>query len=287
MKFGLLHAGAGPWATLDGARALAQGAEQFGFDSLWATDHAVVNAEDSEETYRAKGGSWDFSSEYPIMDPMGWLSFVAALTDRITLATGILIAPIRPAPVLAKQAATLDLLSNGRFVLGVGSGWVPEELAACGIKFEDRLAIMEECVHAMRALWQEPAASFHGQFVDFERMTLAPRPPSGRVPVVLGGRVRAAAERAGRLGDGYFPHTRDVDQLRGLIEVLRSAAEQAGRDPSSIEIIAGGAREAKDIDALRKIGVTHVVVSPRAQSIDELPENLERIRRTLITEAAD
>jgi probable F420-dependent oxidoreductase len=282
VKFGLMYAGAGPWATAEGARALAETAEQLGFDSLWTADHAIVVADKFDDTYRAKGGSWEFSSEYPIMDPMVWLGFAAAVTTRITLATGVLIAPIRPAVILAKQASSLSVLSGGRMMLGLGAGWLPEELAACGVQFDQRMAMLEEGIEVMRALWSGPAASFDGSFTSFERMTLSPRPAAGSVPIVLGGRVQAAAERAGRLGDGFFPHTKDLGRLESLIGTVRSAAELVGRDPDSIEIIAGGAKSPVDLVKLARLGVTHAVFSPRAQSVSALPDQLERYLKDVI-----
>ena len=282
MKFGLMYGGAGPWASRAGALALATQAEGAGFNSLWAVDHAIVNSDSFDETYSEKGGSWEFTSEYPIADPMGWLSFAAAVTTKIELCTGIVIAPIRPPVILANQAATLDVLSQGRLRLGVGAGWVADELTACGVPFEERVARLEEGIAVMRELWAGPAASYQGDFTSFDRMTLSPRPAAGRIPVILGGRVRAAAERAGRIGDGFFPHTRDVERLKSLFEIAQKAAEKAGRDPAELSLVAGGARTADDLAALEAIGVTDVIFSPRARSIEELGERLGSLMCDLI-----
>lgn len=281
VKFGLLYGGAGPWVTRQGARLFATEAEAVGFDSIWAVDHVLVS-DNLEADYRSQGGSWDLSPDYPIADPMVWLSYVAAMTERIELATGVLVAPLRPAAVLANQAASLDVLSEGRFTLGLGAGWVRQELEACGVTFAQRMELLEESVQAMRSLWSGPRASFEGAHFTFDSMTLAPRPRHGSIPIVLGGRVPAAAVRAGRLGDGYFPHTSSRTDLRALFEIARDAAVTAGRDPEAMACVAGGARTVEDAQELAAMGVTHIVLSPRAREVSELRDRLQTLMGDLV-----
>jgi probable F420-dependent oxidoreductase len=282
MKFGVMYGGAGPWATALGAETLARTVEELGFDSVWAADHVVVAADELTDRYKSSGGSWELSPEYPIMDPMVWLGFAAAVTKRISLATGVLVMPLRPPALLAKQVSSLDVLSGGRVILGLGSGWISEELAACGVRFEDRVALLEEGIEVMRTLWKGPGASYQGTFTNFDRVTLAPRPAAGSVPIVIGGRVPAAARRAGRLGDGFFPHTPDLDLLEKLFATVRATAADSGRDPNAVELIAGGARTPADLETMMSMGVSHIVLSPRAREPSALHESLEKYQKTVI-----
>jgi probable F420-dependent oxidoreductase len=275
MEFGIFYASAGPWVTAQGAVTLAESAEERGFDALWAIDHAVLPV-DFAARYRDEGGSWEVADDYPIADPLVWLAFVAARTTRVRLATGVLVTSTRNPVGLAKAAASLAVLSEGRLMLGLGAGWLPEELRACGAPLDSPGARLAECVAVMRTLWHEPVASFAGRFTSFDDVVLSPKPPNGAVPIVLGGRTEAAARRAGRLADGFFPHHRDPDVLAPLFTTARAAAEAAGRDPGDLQLIAGGARSPQDLDRLARLGVSHVVLSPRVTSPAEAHEALDR-----------
>ena len=143
----------------------------------------------------------------PIPDPLIWLAYVAAATERIRLATGILILPQRNPVVLAKELATLDHLSGGRIILGIGIGWLAEEFAAIGVPFAERAARTDDHVAALRALWSDDP-THHGEFTQFTDCIVSPRPAAGSIPIHVGGHSEAAARRAGRLGDGYFPVSR-------------------------------------------------------------------------------
>ena len=275
MEFGVFYASAGPWVTAAGAATLARAAEDLGFDALWAIDHAVLPSQFASR-YRTEGGSWEVPDDYPIADPLVWLAYVAAHTERIRLATGVLVTSTRNPVTLAKAAASLDLLSQGRLVLGLGAGWLDEELKACGAALDQRGARLAECIEVMRTLWREPVASFGGRFTSFYDVVLSPKPPNGTVPIVLGGRTELAARRAGRLADGFFPHHRDPEVLAPLFEVALAAAVDAGRDPSALQLIAGGARRPEDLERLAGLGVGHVVFSPRASDPSEVKDALGR-----------
>ena len=281
VTFGVFYAGAGPWVTADGARALAQGAEDHGFSALWAIDHAVLPTNFAPR-YESAGGAWAVPDDYPIADPLTWLAFVAAASTTLRLGTAVMAAPTRSPVVLAKQAATLDVLAGGRLTLGLGSGWLPEEFAAVGVPIEERMPRLEEAVEVLRTLWSEPVASFDGRFTRFKDVVSSPKPPRGTIPIVMGGRTPAGARRAGRLADGFFPTGRDPAELGALFAVARCAAGDAGRDPAALELIAGGARDAKGAEALMELGVTHIVTSTRAAGPDELPASLEAYRRRVI-----
>ena len=259
MKFGLRYASLGRYANGAAAVELAQAAEAAGFDSMWTVEHVVVPAQyQSKYPYSPTGKMGSGLEDFPIPDPLIWLAYVASATRTIKLGTAILILPQRNPVVTAKAVATLDhLAGGGRVLLGIGVGWLAEEFATLGVPFEDRGARTDEYVAAMRALWGQERASFRGRFVSFEDVFCRPRPPAGRIPIIVGGDTPAAARRAGRLGDGYFP-------ARGapvaLFEEMRRAAEAAGRDPAGIELTVSAPAEPDDIAALARLGVTRVAV---------------------------
>ncbi|MFM7069050.1 MAG: LLM class F420-dependent oxidoreductase, partial [Actinomycetes bacterium] len=238
MKFGIAFANVVGYSDLSGLTALAQGAESAGFESLWTVEH-VVFPETYESSYPYDpSGKMPMTPDLPMPDPLIWLSFAAAATTTIRLATGILILPQRNPVVLAKEVATLDELSGGRLELGVGVGWLAEEFAALGVPFAGRGARTDEYVDVLRTLWASDGASFDGLYVQFSGISVNPKPARGRVPVHVGGHTRAAAERAGRIGDGFFPVTGNVAEL---IDIARQTAASAGRDPEAIEITYGNA----------------------------------------------
>jgi probable F420-dependent oxidoreductase len=265
MKFGLAFANIGPYARPDAAATLARRAEDSGFESIWTVDHVVVPA-----GYRSRY-PYDPSGRLPsgeatvFPDPLIWLSYVAATTATLRLGTGILIVPQRNPLELAKQLATLDDLSGGRVILGAGIGWLEEEFKALGVPFAGRGQRTDEAIAAMRALWSEEEATFAGKTVSFERCFLRPQPPGGSVPVHIGGHSEAAARRAGRLGDGFFPFGVPVDQLPPLIDAMRRTAEESGRDPDAIEItvqcsVTMGDDARAEIEDLEKCGVSRIVL---------------------------
>ena len=238
MKFAL-HFGNNTFPGLAAAHRLARLAEAAGFDSVFAVDHVVLpDNYDSTYPYSATGRLPGNSSS-ALPDPLIWIASVAAVTTRLRFMTGVIILPQRNPFVLAKQVATLDHLSGGRFELGIGVGWLKEEFAALGVPFEWRGKRSDEYIAAMRALWAKDGASFAGEFVNFHGMSCNPKPVAGSVPIIVGGHSEAAARRAGRLGNGFFPSIGSQVDTVPLFDVARRAAEAAGRDPASIEIIAG------------------------------------------------
>ena len=259
MKFGLRYASLGRYASGPAAVELAQAAEAAGFDSIWTVEHVIVPARyQSKYPYSPTGKMGSGLEDFPLPDPLIWLAYIASATRTIKLGTAILILPQRNPVVTAKAAATLDHLAGaGRVLLGIGVGWLAEEFATLGVPFEDRGARTDEYVAAMRALWAQERASFRGRFVSFEEVFCRPRPAAGRIPIVVGGDTPAAARRAGRLGDGYFP-------ARGapaaLFDEMRRSAEAAGRDPAAIELTVSAPVEVAEIEELARLGVSRVAV---------------------------
>lgn len=284
MKIGVVFANVMLFGTPDGARALAEAAEESGIESLWTVEHVVV-PEGYESPYPySSSGKMPGGETVPIPDPLAWISFVAGLTSTVRLCTGILILPQRNPVVLAKELATIDVLSGGRVTLGVGIGWLAEEFAAIGVPFDERAARTEENIRAMRALWSDDE-TFHGEFISFDKARSNPKPVQpGGIPIVVGGHTKAAARRAGRLGDGFFPGRGDLETLETLIGECRRAAKGAGRDPDSIEITAGGLPDADHMRRLQDLGVSRFTVPPPAfdaasirRAMGELSERLSPV----------
>lgn len=260
MRFGVIFANTGHAVTPEGAAALATTAEELGYESIWTVEHVVVPA-DYESAYPySPTGRMPGTEDAPIPDPLVWLAYVAAHTSRIRLATGILILPQRNPVVLSKEVATLDVLSGGRVTLGVGIGWLREEFDAIGVPFDARAAITDEYIEALRSLWTEVEPTFSGEHVSFSRARMHPKPPQGRVPIVIGGHTKAAARRAGRLGDGFFPGRAGGDEVLELFDLARAAAKDAGRDPDALEFTCGALPDVDAIKRLEDAGVARVVV---------------------------
>jgi probable F420-dependent oxidoreductase len=285
MKFGLWFCNSARYADPKQAVALAQAAEAAGFESLWTVEHTIVPAGyASAYPYHPSGKMPGGRDDVPLADPLVWMAFVAAATSRIKLATGILILPQHNPVLAAKQIATLDHLSNGRILLGVGVGWLREEFAALGVPFAKRGARTDEYIAAMRELWSAETATFNGRFVAFNEAYCRPQPANKLVPIIVGGHSQAAAQRAGRLGDGFFPATRAPAQL---IAIARGAAENAGRDPDKLEITSSLPDDMGELDALHHMGVDRVLVpavrgarsNPPIRGPEDLAGWVETIRR--------
>lgn len=265
MKFGIGFANTLPFTGPAEAADLARRAEAAGFESLWTVEHVVYpDAYDSAYPYAANG-KMPMGPETPLPDPLIWLTWVAANTTTIRLATGIVILPQRNPLVLAKEVATLDALSGGRVELGIGVGWLREEFDALGIPWEQRGARTDEYVEALRAAWAPGESRFAGSFARFSGVHVHPKPVQPRLPVVVGGHTDVAARRAGRLGDGFFPAKGSVRRLRELFAVVDDAALEAGRDPGAIERTAShlgvlGADPLAAVEELASIGVERVIV---------------------------
>lgn len=262
MKFGLMFANTGPFAGGPGAALLGPAAEAAGFDSLWTVEH-VLYPEGYTSTYPySPTGKMPGSADSPIPDPLVWLSFVAATTAKIELATGILILPQRNPAITAKEASTLDQLSGGRHILGIGVGWLEEEFKALDVPFAGRGARTDEYIDVMRKLWTEDLVTHAGEHVTMTDCASNPKPVNGTVPIHIGGHSKRAARRAGELGDGFLPGDGNIPEL---MDMARQYAADAGRDPAALEMTAGhpglfGDDPAAAVQELASWGVHQVFV---------------------------
>jgi probable F420-dependent oxidoreductase len=272
------------------AISLARAAEEAGFSTLWAPEHVVVPVDyRSAYGFSSDGKIQTADKDYP--DPLIWLSFVAAVTSTIRLGTGILILPQHNPVILSKRTATLDKLSGGRFILGIGVGWLREEFESVGVPFDDRGARADEQIAVMREIWGNEAAHFEGEHYSFAPLKSFPKPGRGYVPVHVGGDSNVAARRAGRLGDGFFPAMWPTERVKrelpGLLYVMRSSAQAAGRDPASIEVTAGGAATAEDARWFADQGVHQLTVTVHARNDADIRDELLRFGDDVIRKTAD
>ena len=264
MKFGLRYCNTGKYVDPSLALELVQAGEEAGFESAWTVEHTIVPAGyESAYPYSPDGKMAGGVEDFPLPDPLIWMAYVASATSRIKLATGILILPQHNPVITAKQVATLDHLSGGRVLLGIGVGWLREEFDAIGAPFDDRGPRTDEYIAAMRTLWQDEKPTFHGDFVNFDGAYCRPQPVNGTVPIIVGGHSRPAARRAGRLGDGFFPARGAPAELFSL---ARQSAAEAGRDPDALEITVSMPDDLEDLNELANLGVGRVLVpvSPMA-----------------------
>jgi probable F420-dependent oxidoreductase len=285
MRFALLFVNVGPFSEPENAVGLARLAEDLGFESLWTVEHVVVpTGYESKYPYSADG-KMTGGEDVPIPDPLIWMAYVAGATTTIRLGTGILILPQRNPLILAKELATLDRLSAGRLELGVGIGWLREEFDALGIPWEARGARTDEYIDVLRTLWREPEASYDGSFTNFAPLKSWPKPArEGGPKVHIGGHTPAAARRAGRTGDGFFPGATGED-LGPLLDEMRRAAKDAGRDADAIEITTGGGL---DLDAVRRVedlGASRFVIPPLGFDLETLKNTLGAFSENVIAHA--
>ncbi|KWX01064.1 luciferase [Carbonactinospora thermoautotrophica] len=233
MEIGFAVPVSGSWATPENQVRIARRAEELGYHSLWAFQRLLFPAEPATkwaEAYRS------------VQDPVVTLAYLAGHTERVRLGVAVLNMPFFSPALLAKQAATLDVVSAGRLDLGLGLGWSREEYAASGVPYEHRGRRGEEFLRALHALWTEEVAEFHGDFYDFPPVRLSPKPVQRpHPPVLLGGAAEPALRRAGRLADGWISSSgADLSRLKEPIAMVKEAARAAGRDPESLRFVCRG-----------------------------------------------
>ncbi|WP_405603305.1 LLM class F420-dependent oxidoreductase [Streptomyces sp. NBC_00081] len=288
MRVGLHALGIGDGARPEVIRTVATAAETHGFARLWCGEHVVlVDAPASRYPYSADGRI-AVPPDADWLDPLLALTFAAAVTSRIEIASGVLLLPEHNPVLVAKQAATLDVLSAGRFTLGVGVGWSAEEFAALGVPFAKRGRRAEEYLAAMRTLWAEDPASFTGEFTRFEAIRVNPKPlRGGRLPVVVGGNSDAALRRAATLTDGWYGFNVAAADVPARIAVLADECARHGRPFDELTVavaLSDGVPE--HLPALDAAGVTElVVVGAPPPAADAAADWVAELARTWIRPA--
>src|SRR6478735_1516351 len=263
MRLGLHALGIGAGATRAVIGEVSAAAERCGFATLWSGEHVVMVDRSASRYPYSDDGQIAVPAQADWIDPMVGLSFAAAATSTIGIATGVLLLPEHNPVHLAKQAATLDSLSSGRLTLGIGIGWSREEFDALGVPFERRGARTAEYVAAMRTLWRDDVASFSGEFVGFDSVRVNPKPVHDRrIPIVLGGNSDAALRRAAAWGDGWYGFNLEgVAAVAERVTTLRALCRESDRSPEELQLaVALRDPHPSDAAALADLGVDELVV---------------------------
>ena len=238
MKFGVMLPGTGPLASAQAIEAVARLAEQLGFISLWASDHIAMPLVSESRYPGSKDGRMNWPADIPWLDPFTTLLWAAAVTDRIQLGTSILVLPLRPTLLVAKMAASLDHLSEGRLLLGVGTGWLAEEFELCGQDFSDRGTRTTKAIQALRACWAPGPTQLTDEFHSRIPFDMSPKPVNrSKLPILIGGHGNKALQRVAKVGDGWQPSNLAPELLAERLEHLRQELKCAGRSMNDIQLV--------------------------------------------------
>jgi probable F420-dependent oxidoreductase len=263
---------------------MARKAEELGFESFWCAEHPFMPVHTTSRFPGSADGIIPESYAH-FIDPFVALARASGVTKRIKLATGIVLVPERHPLLLAKEVATLDLFSGGRFLFGIGAGWLREETQIMGGDFDHRWTQVRESVLAMRELWTKPEAEFHGRYYDFPPVKSYPKPAQKpHPPVLLGGFARNVLERVVAWGDGWLPNRVTPEKLRECRATLDRLAKDASRDPSAITISVYGQPADRDLlERLHEAGAHRVVVRPPSVATEaEMATELTRIAEAVL-----
>ena len=266
---------------------LAVEAENLGFESLWLPEHPVIPKFRTMQSYLKPGseGAEELPKQYyDTVDPFVTLGKASGVTTKIKLATGICLIPERDPLLLGKEVATLDLISNGRFIFGIGAGWCKEETEIMGGNFERRWSQTRESILAMKELWTQVESEFHGEFYDFPAVYSFPRPVQRpHPPVMLGGNARNVFKRIIEYGNGWMPTTSTVEEIGSGRTTLTELADQAGVDPTEFEISAfHQPADPKLIEDLAANGADRVILELKTASEDEALTQLNGFANKLL-----
>jgi probable F420-dependent oxidoreductase len=291
MRVGYFAIGMGPLTEPAMIKTVALATERVGFSTLWAPEHVVLLSEYASR-YPYSEGEFPMPVDTPIGDPFTTLTYAAALTSKIRLATGICLVPEHNPLVLAKTVATLDRLSSGRFILGTGIGWLEEEFQAIGVTWERRAQRTREYIEAMRLLWSGEKASYSGEFVNFHGALSYPKPARNRrVPVWFGGESGPALRRVAEYGDGWIGFNLSVDEAAPKIKRIEELLKTGGRKRSDVEIAVSPymkPMKPDDLKRYRDLGVDEVAMVnfdiPANER--ELVAKIEQIARDFVAPAA-
>src|SRR5438874_7543136 len=245
---------------------LGRALEERGFESIWAPEHSHIPL--SRKSSFPSGGDLP-KQYYDVMDPFVSLTAAAVATNKLKVGTGVCLVIQRDTIQTAKLVASLDQVSGGRFLFGIGGGWNQDEMEDHGTVYATRFKKMREQVEAMKAIWTETKPEYHGEIVDFPAMMTWPKPvQKPHPPVIIGGMFPHAARRALRYGDGWIPHSRrpQYEDVTDFLPQFRQTAGEVGRDPASVPITVWGVGEALDrLQRYRDQGIARIVVSLQSE----------------------
>lgn len=281
----------GEAATRDGVLAVARAAEDAGLASVWVADHVVhPHSSLTAYPYRAKGLPWSAGDGF--LDGLTTLAVIAGATSRIRIGTSVFILPMRGPLEVTKTVATLDVLSGGRVILGIGAGWWQEEFDALGATFAKRGARMDEQLEIMRKLWRDGSLEHHGDHYSFDELSCRPLPlQTGGPPVWIGGMGATGQKRAARCGDGWHAVSSDASALREGYGQVRALAAEYGRDPDAVGLSTSAGlppdreRAVSRLVALAGAGVDHVVLNIAATTVAETCAAIDDLAANILPSA--
>ena len=294
MKFGIALPNFGKYAKRDAILSVAKTAETLGFDSIWVSDHIVI-----PESHKGFGNLF--------YEPLITLTYIAALTTKIRLGTSVIILPYRNPIVLAKMVSTLDVLSNGRVILGVGAGWLKEEFQALGVSYEKRGTMTDEYFKVLKTLWSQEKPKFSGKYNKFAEINFLPKPIQKPYPPIwIGGHSRKAIERAVNLGDGWHPVGLTPDEIKEKAKYINKILAEKKRRKSdfvislrkNLQIKRGSEKEIKEgderetlrgttekiiegIEKYKNSGVSHLIFHILSGSLEGILETMEIYSRDI------
>lgn len=257
---------------------LAARAEELGYSALYLGEHVVLFDAPDDEYPGSDTGEAFFPADSALPDPLTALAYLAGRTERIRLATGVMLVPQRNPVYTAKHAATLDWVSNGRLDLGIGVGWSREEYQACAVPFARRFDRVVDYVKVMRALWDDPISEFSGEFYDLPRCRQYPKPVQQPLPLWFGGWSEPALARAADLADGWYGFDLRPDEIDRIGRRIRELMTERGRDPGALRIASGAysrmPQDASEMRVFADVGVERFAVSLTAPDVAALHEQL-------------
>jgi probable F420-dependent oxidoreductase len=296
MRFGLHLPHLGRSASREVLRGFAAAAEESGYDSLWVSDHVVVPRQLASRYPYNGTGEFPFRAEAPFLDPIATLLFIAGCTERVQLGTAVLIVPYRNPVVQAKELATLDFVSSGRLVLGIGTGWMEEEFRALDVPFAHRGSRTNEYLRLMQQLWSSDDTGFAGRFYTLDNVGFYPKPlQQPHPPIWAGGHSEPAFRRGGELCDGWLGANVSPEQVSAQFGRVQAYAKEAGRDPAALVLAArvplrfggdGGASLLSEVEAYREAGVSHLIFDMGVRSVEHARETMERLQEQVLRFAA-
>ena len=295
MRFGFHALNLGPIATLESIHQVLAACERHKIDSIWTGDH-IINADRIDSTYPySPTGKFPLPPEEPILEPLTFMGYVAAQTSTVQIGVSVLIVPYRNPLLTARIITTLDFLSSGRIIVGVGSGWMKEEFDALSVPFAERGAQTDEFIRIFKEIWTNPRPQFSGKYHHISGITAYPQPVQRPYPPIwVGGNSKRAMRRALELGDGWQPGWSKPDQFAQEMQDFQRVAERVGRDPKTVEIslirpmqiidradahrplIGTPEQIAADIREYQNLGVSHLVFAFRTSTLTETLETVER-----------
>jgi probable F420-dependent oxidoreductase len=277
MKLGLFGMNMRPCVTPEAIAVVARAAEESGFDSLWGGEHLALPEPPAAST--------PMPARTTFVDLCVTIAFAAAHTRRLRFGTGIMILPLRNPVVLAKQLASVDVITGGRFIFGVGISNIEDEYKAVGMPFDHRGKRAEKSILVMKALWSMERANFRGRFFSLGGVRAEPRPvQQPNPPIIFGGKSSYAFARTARLGDGWFGYGLDLEATANCISAIRAACSRHRRsfDEIEISITPKGELDLELAGRYADLGVARLIIAPRARDVSEMLRAVERAGRDLI-----